>query len=296
MWAAGVAVRPTLMASKWSSVLRQTDSSCGRVAAVALVGDDQVEGVDRDVELARRRRRSPRRRAPKTACAAEEVDRHALDRADVDEGVAGLAGRSGSASAGPSGRTSRPRRSPPLEPLASRPRRSCRTSARLRLERGEGPDRLGGQGAAVHQEQHPPGDARLHQPIDLVDHREGLAGAGRHRDEHLALAVGDRLLDRRRWPRSGRAAAAGDRSGVAASLSQAASKSRPSISAGRPGVWKPATWRERFSAWRTSWNQITSPLVEYRNGAPIAAEVEGSAGESTASSARPASGHSAGRA
>ncbi len=39
------------MASKWSSVLRQTDSSWPSVAAVALVGDDQVEGVDRDVEL-----------------------------------------------------------------------------------------------------------------------------------------------------------------------------------------------------------------------------------------------------
>ena len=51
MWAAGVAVRPTLIASKWSSVSRQTDSSCGRVAAMALVGDDQVEGVNRDVEL-----------------------------------------------------------------------------------------------------------------------------------------------------------------------------------------------------------------------------------------------------
>ncbi len=40
----------------------------GGVAAVALVGDDQVEGVDRDVELLgivvdrpRRRRRRPRR-------------------------------------------------------------------------------------------------------------------------------------------------------------------------------------------------------------------------------------------
>ena len=51
MCAAGVAVRPILIASKWSSVSRQTDSSCGGVAAVALVGDDQVEGVDRDVEL-----------------------------------------------------------------------------------------------------------------------------------------------------------------------------------------------------------------------------------------------------
>ena len=92
MWAAGVAVRPILMASKWSSVLRQIDMLLGRVAAVALVGDDQVEGMDRDVELlgvvvdrlvAERQRR----------LAAEQVDRHALDRADVDEGVARASGR-----------------------------------------------------------------------------------------------------------------------------------------------------------------------------------------------------------
>ena len=90
--AAGVAVRPILMASKWSSVLRQIATCWRRVAAVALVGDDQVEGVDGDVELVgvvvdRLRHR------PRDGLAAEQVDRHALDRADVDEGVARLADR-----------------------------------------------------------------------------------------------------------------------------------------------------------------------------------------------------------
>ena len=66
--AAGVAVRPILMASKWSSVLRQTDDFGGGVAAVALVGDDQVEGVDRDVELLGVFVDIARRRYPKTAC------------------------------------------------------------------------------------------------------------------------------------------------------------------------------------------------------------------------------------
>ena len=51
MCAAGVAVRPILMASKWSRVSRQIAISSAGVAPVALVGDDQVEGVDRDVEL-----------------------------------------------------------------------------------------------------------------------------------------------------------------------------------------------------------------------------------------------------
>ena len=67
--------------------------------------------------------------------------------------------------------------------------------ARLGLERGERPDRLRRQRPAVDQEQDAPRDAGLHQPVDLVDHREGLAGAGGHGDEHLALAVADGLLD-----------------------------------------------------------------------------------------------------
>src|SRR5690606_6760366 len=61
----------------------------GRVATVALVSDDQVEGVDRDVELLN---------VGiyllvvdlEGAFAAEEVHRHALDGGDVDEGIAEL--------------------------------------------------------------------------------------------------------------------------------------------------------------------------------------------------------------
>ena len=56
--------------------------------------------------------------------------------------------------------------------------------------------------------------------------------------------------------------------GTSASRASSASKSRDSSSSSAPGVWKPETWRERFSGSRTSWNQITSPLVEYRNGTP----------------------------
>lgn len=61
---------------------------CG-VAPVALVGDDQVEGVDGDAELlnvdVNRLVINGQR-----ASAAEQVDRHALDRADVDKGIAEL--------------------------------------------------------------------------------------------------------------------------------------------------------------------------------------------------------------
>ncbi len=52
------------------------------------------------------------------------------------------------------------------------------------------------EGAAIHQEEDTPADARLHEPIDLVDHGKGLAGAGRHRDQHLALVSGDSLFNR----------------------------------------------------------------------------------------------------
>ena len=150
----------------------------------------------------------------------------------------------------------------PLEALAVDLVDLVELLARLGLERGEGPHGLGGQRAAVDQEEDALADAGLHQPVDLVDQREGLAGAGRHRDEHLALAVGDGLLDRgvgldlvgpqpRVVVRRARRASG-----------RRASKSRPSSSRRAAGVWKPAIRRERFSGWRTSWNQITSPLVE----------------------------------
>jgi hypothetical protein len=53
---------------------------------------------------------------------------------------------------------------------------------------------LGRQGPPVHQEQNAAGQARLHQPIDLVDRRERLARARGHRQEPCSLALGDGLL------------------------------------------------------------------------------------------------------
>ena len=60
-----------------------------RVAAVTLVGDDQVEGVDRDVELLHVGV-DVLVVDPQRLLATEEVHRHSLDRRDVDEGVAEL--------------------------------------------------------------------------------------------------------------------------------------------------------------------------------------------------------------
>jgi hypothetical protein len=63
------------------------------------------------------------------------------------------------------------------------------------LERGKGTDSLRSQGAAVHEEQHAPADARLHQAINLVNERECLAGACRHSNQHVPLALSDRALE-----------------------------------------------------------------------------------------------------
>ena len=46
--AAGVAVSPILMASKWSSVWAEQGCLTGRVSPVAFVGDHNVEGMDRE--------------------------------------------------------------------------------------------------------------------------------------------------------------------------------------------------------------------------------------------------------
>ena len=161
---------------------------------MALVGDDQVEGVDRDVELVRvvvdRFVTSPEDRLP-----AEEVDGHPLDRADVDERVPGL--RIGEV---PLGQDLGVELLVFAEVLLLERRRVdlvdlVELQPRLRLERGEGADGLRREGSAIDQEEDAPGDARLHEPVDLVHDRERLAGAGRHRDEQVPLALRDGLLD-----------------------------------------------------------------------------------------------------
>ena len=162
---------------------------------MALVGDDQIEGVDRDVELfdvgvdgfAVDRQR---------LLAPEQVHRHPLDRRYVDEGVAGL--RRGQQCVRHDGRIEGlVAEIGLLEALRVQRVDLVELQAGLGLEGGERADGLSGQGAAVDEEQHPPGDAGLHQPVDLVDSHQRLAGARGHRDEQLALALPDRVLDRR---------------------------------------------------------------------------------------------------
>jgi hypothetical protein len=60
---------------------------------------------------------------------------------------------------------------------------------------GEGADCLGGEGAAIDEEEDAAGDAGLHEAVDLVDRGVGLAGAGGHGDEHAALAFGEGGFD-----------------------------------------------------------------------------------------------------
>ncbi|SHS49304.1 Uncharacterised protein [Mycobacteroides abscessus subsp. abscessus] len=52
------------------------------------------------------------------------------------------------------------------------------------------------------------------------------------------------------------------------SLANSASLSRSSSSRSALGVWNIATLRERFWGRRTSWNQVSSPFVAYKNGTP----------------------------
>ena len=155
---------------------------------------------------------------------------------------------------GPSGSKASPLRSPPAGIAGCRPRRSWSNfEPGSGLKGRERADCLGSERPAIDQEQDRARDTRLHQPVDLVDQREGLAGAGRHRHQHLPLAVGDGLLD------GGiRLNLIGPELGVIVGRSRgkaiAGSVRRRGRAAPRraAGVWKSAIRRERFSGWRTS--------------------------------------------
>ena len=143
------------------------------------------------------------------ALAAEQVDGHALDRADVDEGVAEL-------------RVGQQRvrhdvgvpllafvQVALLEALRVDRVDLVELQARLGLERREGAHGLRRQRAAVDEEEDAAGDAGLHEPVDLVDHGQRLAGAGRH-GERASCACGRGSPARWPcWPRPGTAAGAG---------------------------------------------------------------------------------------
>ena len=136
----------------------------GGIAAMAFVRDDDVEGVNRNVEqfgvvfgfiVALREHR----------LASEEIDGHALDRADVQKGMARLrveqVGR---------------RHDLGIEGLAFFEVFAAKAlavdfvnlvelEARFRLKGGEGIDSLGGEGAAIHKKEDAAGQAGFHQAI-----------------------------------------------------------------------------------------------------------------------------------
>ncbi len=135
---------------------------------MALVGDDDVEGMDRDVEsigiLVDRLIAEVQ-----DSLATEEVERDALDRRDIDEGEPGLGieqvrGRQ-------CGRVERGIVAHVVmqEPLAIELVDLVKLEAGLRLERGERADGLGGEGAPIDEKEDPLGKARLHEPIGLVE-------------------------------------------------------------------------------------------------------------------------------
>ena len=170
----------------------------GGVAAVAFIGDDQVEGVDRNVEpvgvvfhvrVAGRLREG--------VLPPEQVDRHPLDGRDVDERMAGL--RIGQVAVGQQLGVERVvvAEIVLLEALAIDLVFLDELVALGRVEGRELPHGLGGQRLAVHQKQDALGQPRFQHPVDGGHRGEGLARPRRHGHEDLPLAVHQVGLHRR---------------------------------------------------------------------------------------------------
>src|SRR5690606_31241888 len=130
-------------------------------AAVALVSDDQVEGVDGDVELLDVRVDLLVVNL-EGALAAKEVHGHALNGGDVHESIAEL--RTGQQRRRHDGGVERAIVTEVLPPEGLGVDRVdlVELQTRLGLERGELPHGLGSQSSPVDQEQDTASNARLH--------------------------------------------------------------------------------------------------------------------------------------
>ena len=165
-----------------------------RVATVTLVSDNQIEGVDRDIELLGVILDALLVR--EDCATTKEVDRHPLNCADVDEGRPGF--RVGQVGLRQDGGIELVIITEilALEALRIHLIQTVELLTGLRLEALEGTDRLSSQRLAVDKKENTPGNPGLHQPVDLVDRRQGLARAGGHREQHFARATGKGLLNR----------------------------------------------------------------------------------------------------
>lgn len=166
-----------------------------RVATMTFIGNDEIECMDRDGQGRRIIFRFTLT-SLEHCSTAEQVDGEALDRADENERLSRF--RIGEVCIREHVRvvcvvvlevTS-------LEALGVDLVDLIELETRLRLERSEGAGRLCSQCTPVDEEENAAGDARLHQAIDLVNEGEGLAGSGRHRNEHATLSRADGVLDR----------------------------------------------------------------------------------------------------
>src|ERR1700739_2259991 len=84
-----------------------------------------------------------------------------------------------------------------LKPLAVNLVNLVKLQSWLWVERGKRKNCLSCQSATVYEEQDALCNARLHEAVDFVHHRECLPRSCRHRNEHLLLAFSDGLLDSR---------------------------------------------------------------------------------------------------
>jgi hypothetical protein len=157
---------------------------------VTFVGDDEVEGMDGDVQAVHVSIEGFVAHA-EDGVAAKYIDGHALDGADVDEGVPHV--RRGQVLVGHQGGVEL---LVFVEVLALEAVRVdlvdlIELLPRFGVEAGERAHRLRRQGAPVDQEKHPLGHARLHQAVNLVHDGERLARARGHGQQQVALALGD---------------------------------------------------------------------------------------------------------
>ena len=166
------------------------------VPPVALVGDHKIEGVNRNAELGGIFV-WPLVRRPERSLLAEEVNRHALDRRDIDEGVPRL-------------RVFEVRRRQnhrierlvlaevlALEALAVDLVDAVELQPRLGFVGPEGAHGLGGKRPPVHKEKHAADEARSHKTVNKAHRHKRLPRPCRHRYEEVPLPLAERLFDGR---------------------------------------------------------------------------------------------------
>src|SRR6202521_1442965 len=136
-------------------------------------------------------------RSGKNGIPTEKIDRHSLDRADIHERMTSIWVCQV--------RTRQHLRIElfflvevaRLKPLAVDLVNLVKLQSRFWLEGRKGQHGLCRECPTIYKKQNALRHSRFHEPIDFVDHSEGLTSPGRHSHQHLPLLIGDGLLDGR---------------------------------------------------------------------------------------------------